>query len=259
MPIDQEIVHYLETKGWLIVGDTTEVELMGRDTSNANYMITAAGAYGAENHCLRVLRQQAWAMPEQAEYEYAVLRHLVRSRVTPRPYFHDAGPDAPGRGTVFMEYLEGDPLDPASANDLDIAAQIYAAVHQVPVKDEFILQSNPILLMSDGGAESAALAAEWEARFAGGPLVLAHGPVRPDDFLIDRDAGRGWMVDWERAVITDPCMDLAWFIHGCLGDGVREAFEARYLELRGLEDASEAVLAGIELCLRALRVGCLQK
>ncbi len=186
-------------------------------------------------YVLRVNYGSQIATDNQIEYEHATLAALAESGVTPRPLFVDGSQQLFPQGILVMEYIPGRPLD--YATDLDDAAAIFARIHAVtpPEPNHFIHETR---LFSDrvdeahhwlkDTWESPALDAgikrileqavaacdkgrQAERYFVDNPLLCINNTeVNSHNFVIGDD--RSTLVDWEKAVVTDPCQDLTHFI-----------------------------------------------
>ena len=200
----------------------------------------AAGEYN-ENHLVEdrsgksVLRinhgSQLGLGPRQIEYEFQVLKALEPSGVTPRPYFCDPDPWHFDGGVLLMEHIQGRPLD--YRQDMAAAAQIFARVHAQPVSEGLILQANPIQDISRECWELLhrypdhplveekrqilsyfktvqQLAEETKDLFATERLCIVNTEVNSNNFLIGPN--RACLVDWEKAVVSQPYQDLGHFL-----------------------------------------------
>lgn len=231
----QAIYDFLTAKGWLHLQDPEEeILFLAAGEYNENYLITVDEIYGSAQHVFRINHGSQLGLTMQIEYEFAVLRALSRSGVTPRPFYCDPEPGADelGKGVLLMEYLPGRPLD--YATDWQEAARIFAAVHSQPVA-ELITQADPVADIANESldlinrfpdhpmteardrllayhAEVIRMADEFQALTRGDPLVMANTEVNSHNFIIDDDTGRGWLVDWEKCVVTSRFQDLGHFL-----------------------------------------------
>lgn len=234
----QAIYTFLAARGWVQLDDPEEqIRFLAAGEYNANYLITIDEIYGEAKYVFRINHGSQLNLREQIEYEYYVLKALARSGVTPRPFYcePDPGYEELGNGVLLMEFLPGRPLN--YATDWQEAATIFASVHGQPVDDHLIVQANPILDIareSDGlirrypdhpmqgkrdrllqyHADILALADDAEALFQDDPLVIVNTEVNSHNFIIDEDEStkRGWLVDWEKAVVSSRFQDLGHFL-----------------------------------------------
>lgn len=236
MKTAQAIHTFLTARGWLHLDDPDEqIKFLAAGEYNENYLITIMELYGEAKYVFRINHGSQLGLTEQIEYEFAVLRSLVRSGVTPRPFYCEPTPDAEelGNGVLLMEFLPGRPLD--YAQDWQKAANIFAAVHSQPVNDTLIVQANPVL---DIATEShglinrypdhpmqkersmlkayhdsvVSMADEAAQLFADDPLVIVNTEVNSHNFIIDDEMDRYWLVDWEKAVVSSRFQDLGHFL-----------------------------------------------
>lgn len=261
----QSINSFLSDRGWLHITDPEEeIRFLAAGEYNANYLITINEIYGQAQHMFRINHGSQLGLDRQIEYEYAVLHALSRSGVTPRPFFCEPEPgyDELGNGVLLMEYLPGVPLD--YKKDWQEAASIFARVHGQPVNDALIVQANPVLEIareSDGLIRRfddhpmqrqkslllsyldtiMDLADKAAPLFRDDPMVMVNTEVNSHNFIISEDDGskRGWLVDWEKAVVSSRFQDIGHFLVPTttlwktdfrFDDEGRKAFVAAYLE-----------------------------
>lgn len=263
----QAIYDFLRERGWLQVDDPVEqITFLAAGEYNENYLVTVEEIYGTANHVFRINHGSQLGLSPQIEYEFAVLHALARSGVTPRPFYCEAKPGAPelGKGVLLMEYLPGRPLD--YEQDRREAARIFAAAHSQPVDKSLLVQDNPVMDIArecEGlinrfpdhplaeqrdrlltyHEEVTGLAGEFQSLTANDPLVMANTEVNSHNFIIDDETGRGWLVDWEKCVVTSRFQDLGHFLVPTttlwktdfrFNEGQKEAFVETYLEHAGL-------------------------
>ncbi len=255
------ISRFLNKSGWLKLTGPQNVSFLAAGEYNENHLIRAAeGCF-----VLRINHgSQLGLGPEQIEYEFRVLQALSGSGVTPKPL--RVLRDAPGLGPVLlMDYLPGEALD--YERDLELAARILAAVHAQPVSDDgLLIQAEPLLEIA---RESLTLIARFDDHpltrtrdrllrasdevmklhlahqdeFADEPMCLVNTEVNSGNFIVDRSAGQGWLVDWEKAVISCRYQDLGhflaptttlWKTEQRIGPDDRQRFLGAYREAAGL-------------------------
>lgn len=234
----EAITSFLEAKRWLLLDDPEEqISFLAAGEYNENYKITVTEIYGESSHVFRINHGSQLGLKDQIEYEFTVLQSLRRSGVTPRPFYCDTEPPAEGlgNGVLLMEYLPGRPLD--YAKDWQEAARIFAATHAQPVDNRLIVQANPVLDIAkeskglihrfpdhplqkekqrliDYHAEILTLAERTKPLFENDPMVIANTEVNSHNFIIleDEDSKQGWLVDWEKAVVTSRFQDIGHFL-----------------------------------------------
>lgn len=196
---------------------------------NENWRIRHDG----RDEVLRVNHGSQLGLVDQIGYEYAVLRAVYPSGVTPQPLRVRSVPYELSGGALLMEYLPGRAL--AYETDMDAAARVFAAVHGVPLPNDCQLLRQPDP-MADIAAESLRLlhrfpdhplphvrsrllrhhenvlrlAEQTRSLFADEPQVIANTEVNSGNFLVHDGVGR--LVDWEKAVVTARHQDLAHFL-----------------------------------------------
>lgn len=289
----QPVFEYLNSKGWMVLGDIGEqIELIGRSGRNENYLISVNEIYGESRFVLRVNHGSRLGLTDQAEYEFVVLQALRRSGVTPRPFYCDVESCASlGQGALFMEYMPGRPL--CYAGDWGKAADILAAVHSQPVDGRLMVQADPLggMVRECAGLEKrfdalrhatvkagfdscldelrevADAARELMPDEAG---VITHGGPYSSDFIIDDEMGNAWLVDWECGAVSSRYLDLGTFMgHAalagemgfCRNDVERLRFIERYVAAAGLDISNDEALRRSELfeqgaALRAMIWNC---
>ncbi|MBU1249107.1 MAG: phosphotransferase, partial [Proteobacteria bacterium] len=194
---------------------------------NENYLVNAADG----KYVLRINHDSQLGLGNgQIQYEYTVLKALEDSGVTPR--VHRVQPAALGLGPVLlMDYIPGGPF--LYDAHLEIAARIFARVHSQPVSPELLVQSEPVF---DIAQESYGLFMRFpdhplnavrerlqryydeimdlhlatEDEFASESMVIVNTEVNSGNFIVD--GMDGWLVDWEKAVVSHRYQDLGHFL-----------------------------------------------
>lgn len=243
----QEVAAFLQDAAW-IPGTLTaplapgDVRFLAAGEYNENYQVTAPdGAC----YVLRLNHGSQIGQERQIEYEYNVLRALQHSGVTPTPLMCEPSPRGLDQGALLMDFLPGAPLD--YERDSQLAASIFARIHSQPVprpaeySPPLLVQAQPVAAIAkeslgllwrhpehpkrsvftrlmDYYEEIMALDQSMGHLFKSESLVLVNTEVNSGNFLIDRspfgDASqdRGWLVDWEKAVISVRYQDLGHFL-----------------------------------------------
>ena len=138
-----------------------------------------------------------------------------------------------------MEYLQGIPL--AYNTDLLYAAKIFANIHSIPIDYQdpqgFIVETNVCtdrihevthLLSSVWDSEHIhskvkhvllqvlEYAKEHEKKqqyYLDNPLwCINNTEVNSNNFIMNHDTKKYFLIDWEKAVISDPCQDITQFL-----------------------------------------------
>lgn len=207
---------------------------LGAGEHNQNYVFEDPATGGRFVLRINVLPQPFHK--NQVAYEYAALKALEDSGCTPRPFYLDDSPDAPGRGVLVESFCEGAELDfdNLREGDLQRAAQLMADVHAQPVASDCPLfaPKDPPKVLFDECVErfKAYEGTELEdPRFTGwirrffkatqeaidaapapsGARHIINTETLPSHFLIGNP---GAFVDWERPIIGEVAQDLSFFV-----------------------------------------------
>jgi len=234
----QSIYDFLTAKGWLHLDDAEEqIRFLAAGEYNENYHITVQEIYGEANYVFRINHGSQLGLEDQIEYEFSVLHALARSKATPRPFYCEVNvtDTALGNGVLLMEYLPGRPLD--YTTDLAEAAALFAKVHEQPIDNRLIVQANPLLDIANESDQLLRrypdhpmketgnrlfryheqiqnLADESSFLFQDDPMVIVNTEVNSRNFIIleQDDHKQGWLVDWEKAVVSSRFQDLGHFL-----------------------------------------------
>jgi len=200
---------------------------------NMNYRVIQDG------NCwvLRVNIGTQIAREDQIAYEFGALRLLKDSGVTPQPYFLDDRVDFLDYGLLIMEYLPGEALD--YRRDLQQAAGLFARLHSLDIPTEnihLIREDHPltgiytecvrlanVYLQSELAdpfvRQYLAEVLEWANQARGAEAYYLSDPcfrvinteVNSGNFIVNRQIGRIYLVDWEKPLWGDPSQDLSHF------------------------------------------------
>jgi len=221
--ISSRITEIITNNEWLDRVDA--VSFLAAGEYNENYLISA----DQQKYVFRINHGTQLNQADQIRYEYNVLKSVEASGVTPKPR-HVASDTALG-GVLLMDFIPGRSF--VFNQDLDKVPKIFAAIHQLPLSEKLVYQTDPMgeiaresyqLLhkFSDHplAKEKAALLnyhekilklrQQHQALFAHEPLCIVNTEVNSGNFII-RD-NKGFLVDWEKAVISCRYQDLAHFI-----------------------------------------------
>ena len=200
---------------------------------NMNYLLSQAG----NRWVLRVNMGSKIDRLDQIAYEFNALRLLETSGVTPKPYWLDDQKVDLEFGVLLMEYLPGGSL--AYETDLDAAALLLARLHDHPVDSEnnhLIRETRPLSQMYEESSRMAEV--YYDSEFAN-PVIASYlteildwaksacdneryylsdpwfcvinTEVNSGNFIADRNAGKLYLVDWEKPLWGDPSQDLSHF------------------------------------------------
>jgi len=230
MDLREHIEDFLLRKGW--VSRVEHVEFLAAGEYNENYRVQADGRL----YVFRINHGSQLGLSNQIEYEYRVLKSLENSGVTPRPFDYMLDTDIPGDGVLLMEYIPGEPLE--YEKDFDEAARIFAAVHSQPLSADLIVQRRPVF---DIAAESLGLIERFEDHplkeqrqrlrtyhrevlrlgeateklFDDEQPCIVNTEVNSRNFVMrgtPHGDPRGFLVDWEKAVVSCRYQDLGHFV-----------------------------------------------
>ncbi len=210
-----------------------QLSFLAQGEYNRNYLLQ----HREQRFVLRVNYGSQIAVDNQIEYEHHTLQALQNSAVTPRPHFVDGSYQHLPQGVLVMEYIEGRPLE--YSRDIEVAARIFAKIHSTEINTAqhsvFIHEQH---LFSDRFKEAnrwlenvwqseylsveqkdilqrvmryAENSCHQEQYFIDNPLsCINNTEVNSHNFIINDQ--RPTLVDWEKAVVSDPCQDLTHFI-----------------------------------------------
>ncbi|AAS94775.1 phosphotransferase [Nitratidesulfovibrio vulgaris] len=226
----ETVQRFLEHMAWYATPvPASAISFLAAGEYNENWRIRHEG----RDEVLRVNHGSQLRFADQIGYEYAVLRAVHPSGVTPRALRVKSRPRHLSGGALLMEYLPGRPLD--YRTDLEAAAHTFAAVHSVVVP-----RGCPLLRQPDPVADIAAdglrlihrfpdhprtdvrdallryhervvrLGEDTRALFEGERQVIANTEVNSGNFLVHDGVAR--LVDWEKAVVTPRYQDLGHFL-----------------------------------------------
>jgi aminoglycoside phosphotransferase (APT) family kinase protein len=234
--LQTRIEDYLRQGDWshlpILAGRPLSVSLLARGEYNLNYRVRA----GEETLVFRVNMGTQIEREDQIQYEFAALKLLEDSGVTPKPYFVDDSRTFFDQGIGIMEYLPGRALDYTA--DLEAAAALLARVHQtaVPADHHLIREEAPLDLIYrecaglletyfQSDLADPAIAAflrevlDWsgEARrrerfYREDPWpCIVNTEVNSGNFIVNPDRQTIHLVDWEMPRWGDPSQDLSHF------------------------------------------------
>ncbi len=230
---------YLDTRDWrdvpALAGRRCIATPLAQGEYNLNYLVSSPA--GDRKLVLRVNVGTQIGRSDQIVYEFRALKLLAGSGHTPRPLFVDDSRKHLDRGVLVMAYLPGEPLD--YRRDLAAAAALFAALHQVevrPADNHLIREEAPLSLiyeecrqlLAQYFASQLADAAirdylmevlSWadaarakEAFYIDDPwLCIVNTEVNSGNFIVDRERGAIYLVDWEMPRWGDPSQDLCHF------------------------------------------------
>lgn len=221
---------FLEPLG-LELGTELEFILLGQGEYNINY--TFVHPVSGQKLVLRINTGSQMHLDNQISYEFSALQDLVLSGRTPKPLFCDDSRERVPYGILVMEWLPGGPL--CYETDLDVAAEILADIHCVPVLEnsKLIRPEYPAQAIYDECLEMVEHYFTWDdanpesvrllkilvdemgklplKKTTNAPLCMVNTEVNSGNFLINRD-GTSYLVDWEKPLLSEPAQDLGHFL-----------------------------------------------
>ena len=175
---------------------------------------------------LRINRGSQMHLADQIGYEFSSLKALENSGRTPKALFCDSA-----HHCLVMEHLPGRPL--RYETDLEIAAEIFADIHALPVGGDLIEPENPLEAILDECRQMVSHYYEWDradpevvrllqmlekeisARDLTAPAgirkCIVNTEVNSGNFLITPGA-QSYLIDWEKPLISEPAQDLGHFL-----------------------------------------------
>ena len=206
-------------------GTSLEFSPLGQGEYNANYTFCHPNG---QKLVLRINTGSQMHLDDQIGYEFSALKTLESSGRTPKAFFCN-----PARNCLVMEYLPGRPL--RYETDLNIAAEIFADIHALPIPaDCHLLEpENPLKAIIDECRQMAAHYYDWEqadptvirlletlekeisSKDLSAPQgirkCMVNTEVNSGNFLINPQ-DRSYLIDWEKPLISEPAQDLGHFL-----------------------------------------------
>lgn len=210
----------------------THVRFLAQGEYNANYLVVSPKG----KYVFRMNMGSQLNLDNQIEYEYAALKRLEPSGVTPKACFVDDSRRAFQQGVLMMEFLPGRPLD--YRQDLEKAARIFSRIHgldpaefaDVLIEEKQLCHDRviegerwlaPFLADEKMPLESKRIIGKLleycrkeqvrDAYFQSEPwLAVNNTEVNSHNFIIGPN--HSYLIDWEKPVISDPVQDLTQFL-----------------------------------------------
>lgn len=219
------IAAFLLDRGW--VEESPEVAFLAAGEYNQNFLVRA----GADRLVFRINHGSQLGLDDQIGYEFAALRCVAPSGVTPLPLRVHPDSEPFGGGVLLMQYLPGAPL--VYERDWERAAEIFARIHALPPCPDLLTQEDPVTAIA---SESLSLIRRYpdhaltrqrsmlldyherivrlgernRSLFATDRLCVVNTEVNSGNFLVST-AG-AYLVDWEKAVVSSRHQDLGHFL-----------------------------------------------
>ena len=200
-----------------------EFTLLGQGEYNVNYTFDHPDG---RRLVLRINRGSQMHLPDQIGYEFSALKALEASGRTPKALFCDSA-----HNCLVMEHLPGRSLQ--YERDLETAAEIFADIHALPTAPGLLEPENPLTAIIDECRQMVSHYYEWDRADpevvqllqmlekeisakdltapAGLRKCIVNTEVNSGNFLIN-PAGRSYLIDWEKPLISEPAQDLGHFL-----------------------------------------------
>ena len=219
------VVGFIKNRNWL--AEIDDARFLASGEYNENYLISSKNRY----FVFRINHGSQLNLNNQIEYEFQVLQSVHESGVTPKPHYFSLDAEGLGQGVLLMDYIGGRKFE--YARDSDLAARVFARIHQLPTSGYLITQRDPI---KDIAHESAGLLKKYDKHplrreasilwryhekifeiadrnkniFETENLCIVNTEVNSGNFIVrDTDA---FLVDWEKAVNSYRYQDLGHFL-----------------------------------------------
>ena len=226
----KDILTYIDKNKDILGIDKYKIDFLQQGEYNINYLITTKD----KKFVLRLNSNSQMNLPNQIRYEYDTLKFLEKSGVTPKVYYVDDSDSKLLNGVILMEYLDGRSL--IYEEDREKAAYIFSKIHSIDASNanNFIVEKN---LFQDRISEanfwlkevfeSKKVSKEHKEFFEkflnylennkykekyfeeNRILCLNNTEVNSGNFIIGE---KPYLIDWEKAVISDPCQDITHFL-----------------------------------------------
>jgi Ser/Thr protein kinase RdoA (MazF antagonist) len=219
------IAAFLLDRGW--VNEAPEVAFLAAGEYNQNYLVRA----GADHLVFRINHGSQLGLDDQIGYEFAALRCVAPSGVTPRPLRMHPDPQPFGGGAMLMQFLPGSPL--VYERDWERAAEIFACIHALPACPDLLTQADPVAaiageslalirrhpdhaltrqrhMLLDYHERIVRLGEDTRLLFAADRLCVVNTEVNSGNFLVSSQTA--YLVDWEKAVVSSRHQDLGHFL-----------------------------------------------
>ena len=207
-------------------GTELDFSLLGQGEYNLNYVFTHPVT--GRKLVLRINTGSQMHLEDQIGYEFSALQALASSGRTPKPLLC-----IPEMNMLVMEWLPGKPLN--YRTDMDIAAQILADIHCIPVPEDcrLIRPAAPAQAIYDECLEMVQHYYAWEeadptvtellqtlveeigrlplSEASDAPICIVNTELNSGNFLINCD-GISHLIDWEKPLLSEPAQDLGHFL-----------------------------------------------
>lgn len=212
-----------------------QYEMLAQGEYNRNYLFIHP--LSKKKLVLRINFGSQLHLEDQIEYEYQALKLLERSGRTPRALYRDGSRQHFPNGIMVMEYLPGHAME--YSTELCYGAECLADIHSVPLEEGhgrcgLIEPENPLRAILEECEEmfrvyaKSPLGEERKKRIIRNMLdtvwkkadSIENSPYKccintelnSTNFLINREKGGNYVIDWEKPILGDPAQDLGHFL-----------------------------------------------
>lgn len=218
-----------------LLDDNHEVIFLSESENNINFLIDAK----EQKYLFRLNKKSELGLRNQIKYEYDALKTLEKSHVTPRTFLLDDSATFFEYGALIMQYIEGRPLE--YKKDMHEAAKILATIHSLDTEkidiSSFIRNENIVedslekaKIYLEGVFKSLKIDIklklkiseffEWGEKNKGCQTyfekdrwnTINNSEPHAKNFIISERKRKGYLIDWEKPVISDPAVDIAYFL-----------------------------------------------
>lgn len=217
-----------------LLDDSHRVIFLSETESNINFLIDAE----EQKYFFRLNKNSKLGLRNQIKYEYEALKTLGKTHVTPKVFFLDDSSTFFEYGALIMQYIEGRPLD--YKGDMNEAAKIFARIHSLDIDNvntSHFLKSENIVEESLDRSKSylknlisseidiklklklSELLEFCEKNKSCGDYfgkdrwnTINNTAPNAKNFIISETKRKGYLIDWEKPIISDPAVDIAYFL-----------------------------------------------
>lgn len=218
-----------------LLDNTHKVRFLSESESNINFLVDAENS----KYLFRLNKSSKLGIRNQIRYEYDALKTLEKSHVTPRTFFLDDSSTFFEYGAMIMQYIVGRPLE--YKKDVNEAARIFATIHSIDTEkidiSSFVTRENIVedslnksKIYLDRILKSSKIDTklklkisdffDWAEKNKSCQIyfkknrwnTINNTEPHAKNFIISQRKERGYMIDWEQAVISDPAVDISYFL-----------------------------------------------
>lgn len=225
----------LTHKNLCVVNDIDELEdLVLFETASKECKLLGAGEYNI-NYIVNDLvyrintKSQLNLENKQIEYEFKSLKFLEDSEVTPKVYSYKSRGNILPCGSLYMDYLEGRPLD--YTKDLKVAAYLLSKIHNHSINaPHFIRADQPFKNMYNEFLSMYSKYKKWASKdiyvckyiekFLNKAVESGLSSPIKNPCIINTELNnmnfimgeQSYIIDWEKPIIGEAEQDLAHFV-----------------------------------------------